>query len=467
MCGLVMASNREDNLSFLEDRNQPQRSTSVSDPLGPTYVEGTPSREVLLRLPPLQDMSAITTEPSLGGGDVSSSRKQLRIPNRGNGMPNYGGPSSDCSYEGSSYGYTSNPSTSGLGIRSNGISRANINTSPLVSTFARNTNSRDFNRNPYVEHDGRESRYSPSRVFGEQSSIRGTQNSKGMKPGTYDGSGSWSDYLIQFNLIADYYNWNNYDKALQLATHLRGTAQGVLSDLSHTQRTDFMSLTAALAARFEPIQQSELYRAKIKSRLRRKNEPIVELAQDVRKLVRLAYPSATADVREQLSKDCFIDALNDHDLEWAVLQGKPHSVEDAMKLALEYEAFQRGRRGRYGDVRPFSTEGQDLKVDINGGSSQNQGVGGYPNNRSNANGRRKKCTFCQRTGHIESECYQKRNLQNKGNLQNNGTRTCYFCNSPDHFIRACEARRRHLQNYAVQGNRGMNGTSQNQQGNGY
>ena len=155
-------------------------------------------------------------------------------------------------------------------------------------------------------------------------------------------------------MIADYYNWNNYDKALQLATHLRGTAQGVLSDLSQTQRTDFMSLTAALAARFEPIQQSELYRAKIKSRLRRKNEPIVELAQDVRKLVRLAYPTATADVREQLSKDCFIDALNESDFEWAVLQGKPHSVEDAMKLALEYEAFQRGRCGRYGDVRPFS-----------------------------------------------------------------------------------------------------------------
>ena len=88
-------------------------------------------------------------------------------------MPNYGGPSRDFLYEGPSYGYTSNPSTSGLGIKSNGISRANINTSPLVSTFARNTNSRDFNRNPYVEHDGRESCYSPSRVFREQSSLRG------------------------------------------------------------------------------------------------------------------------------------------------------------------------------------------------------------------------------------------------------------------------------------------------------
>ena len=84
--------------------------------------------------------------------------------------------------------------------------------------------------------------------------------------------------------------------------------------------------TSALAARFEPVQQLELYMAKIKSRLRRKGEPIVELAQDVRKLIRLACPSATSEVREQLSKDCFIDALDDHDLEWAVLQGKPCSV---------------------------------------------------------------------------------------------------------------------------------------------
>ena len=174
-----------------------------------------------------------------------------------------------------------------------------------------------------------------------------------------------------------------------------------------------------------------------------------------RTLIRLAYPSANADVREQLSKDCFIDALNDHDFEWAVLQGKPHSVEDALKLALEYEAFQKGRRGRYGDVRPFSTQGQDLTSDINGGKSQ---TSGNQNRGSNGNGKRKQCTFCQRLDHVEKECYQKKNLQNVGN------RTCYFYNSPEHFIRDCEARRRNLQNYTnYQG--GLIGITSNQ-GNG-
>lgn len=460
-----MASNREDTFSFLEDRNR--RGTNVSDtsPLAPIYVEGTPSREVMFRLPPLQNMQpSITTEHSLGGGDVSVSRnfEQPQLPISRVERPNYPGPDRESSYERPSFGYTSNTGTFGLGVRNGIVSQANLNTAPLVSTVIRNSNTYEASRNLSSDFDRRGSlgSYGPSRVFGDQGSFMGAQNTKGMKPGTYDGTGSWSDFLIQFNLIADYYHWNNYDKALQLATHLRGTAQGVLGDLSQTQRTDFESLTSALAARFEPVQQSELYRAKIKSRLRRKGEPIVELAQDVRKLIRLAYPSANADVREQLSKDCFIDALNDHDLEWAVLQGKPCSVEDAMKLALEYEAFQKGRRGRYGDVRPFSTEGQDLMPEINGGLLQSPGAGGNQNRGSNANGRRKKCTFCQRTGHVENECYQKKNLQNAD------IRACYFCNSTDHLIRDCEARRRHLQGYANrQGPWGMNGISFNQ-GNG-
>ena len=428
-----MASNREDNFSFLEDRNQ--RITSNSDPLAPTYVEGTPSREVMFRLPPLQSMqSSSSTEHSLGGGDVSVSSS---------------------SYERPSFGYTPGTNTLGLGLgmRNGIVSQANFNTTPVISTVIRN-NTSETSRNLSSDHDRWESLTSRglSRNNGDHSNY-----AKGMKPGTYDGAGSWSDYLIQFNLIADYYQWSNYEKALQLATHLRGTAQGVLGDLTRTQRTNFDSLTSALAARFEPVQQSELYRAKIKSRLRRKGEPKVELAQDVRKLIRLAYPSATSEVREQLSKDCFIDALNDHDLEWAVLQGKPCSVEDALKLALEYEAFQKGRRGRYGDIRPFSLEGQDPKPEYSGGSQQSPGVGSYQNRGQNANGRRKKCTFCQRVGHVEDECYQKKNLQNTG------PRACYFCNSTEHLVRNCEARRNHMQNYANhQGQWGGNNRNYNQ-----
>ena len=135
-------------------------------------------------------------------------------------------------------------------------------------------------------------------------------------------------------------------------------------------------------------------------------------------------------MREQLSKDCFIDALNDHDLEWAVLQGKHFSVEDALKLTLEYEAFQRGRRGRYNEVPPFSTapEVQEMEPETHRGNAQ-QATQSNQNtyyNRSEYKtgakriGQRKQCNFCRRLGHDEGDCYQKKNLQNN--------RACYYCN---------------------------------------
>jgi hypothetical protein len=60
----------------------------------------------------------------------------------------------------------------------------------------------------------------------------------------------------------------------------------------------------------------------------------------------LAYPSAPTEVREQLARDCFVDSLNEAELEWAIFQGKAKNIDDAVQIALEYEAFQNGRRRR-------------------------------------------------------------------------------------------------------------------------
>lgn len=51
-------------------------------------------------------------------------------------------------------------------------------------------------------------------------------------------------------------------------------------------------------------------------------------------------------MRDQLARDCFIDSLNDQEIEWAVHQERPRFVDDAVRLALEFEAFQNGCRQR-------------------------------------------------------------------------------------------------------------------------
>ena len=77
----------------------------------------------------------------------------------------------------------------------------------------------------------------------------------------------------------------------------------------------------------------------MKSRIRRENEPLPQLAQDIRRLVRDVNPGVSLEIRENMAKDSFLDSLNDRDLELSVFQSQPKSLQDALRIALEIEAF--------------------------------------------------------------------------------------------------------------------------------
>jgi len=137
---------------------------------------------------------------------------------------------------------------------------------------------------------------------------------------------------------------------------------------------NYLHLTSALSSRFQPENQAEMYRAQMKNKLRGKNEPIPELGQDVKRLVRLAYPSAPTEVREQLARDCFVDSLNEAELDWAIFQGKTKTIDDAVQIALEYEAFQNGRRKR-GLIKPVRMQ-TEVETDYEISSSRNPYLSG-------------------------------------------------------------------------------------------
>ena len=110
-------------------------------------------------------------------------------------------------------------------------------------------------------------------------------------------------------MVCEINGWDDITKALELATSFRGSAQAVLSDLRPDLRRSYVHLVAALTSRFQPSNQAELYRAQMKNKSRGKTQSLPELAQDIKRLTRLAYPTAPMEVREQLSRDCFMDSL--------------------------------------------------------------------------------------------------------------------------------------------------------------
>ena len=132
--------------------------------------------------------------------------------------------------------------------------------------------------------------------------------------------------------------WTEKEKGLYLAVSLSGQAQGLFWNLSK-HCIGYTELVIALQERFQPPNQTELYRVQLRERKQRASENLSELAQDIRRLTNLAYPTAPADDRETLAKEQFLDSLHSVELRIRTKQARPSSLNDAVRHAVEMEAY--------------------------------------------------------------------------------------------------------------------------------
>lgn len=190
-----------------------------------------------------------------------------------------------------------------------------------------------------------------------------------MRPVQYDGTEDWEEYLSQFEILADINKWEYSEKGLYLASSLKGTARSILSDLNQDERRDFSKLKLALSRKFGSEYKAEMYRAKLQSRFRNKNETISELATSIMKLTRQAYPKADLRLLDTLAVDYFIDALDDPDIRLRLRQSQPETITQAETLAIRLETFKSADRVRHRTVC-MSTEKTDPDKTENTGNSE-------------------------------------------------------------------------------------------------
>ena len=165
-------------------------------------------------------------------------------------------------------------------------------------------------------------------------------------PDHFDGTKSWRDYRVHFEVCAEVNNWTEVQKASFLSVSLRGRAQQVLTDLGANKRKIYTELLDALESRFNPANQTLYYRVQLKSKTKADNESLPELAQAIRRLATQAYPDASYDLLETLTLDHFVDALVDTDMRYRVYQAKATTLDAAVCAALEWEAFQKAEKHR-------------------------------------------------------------------------------------------------------------------------
>ena len=80
-------------------------------------------------------------------------------------------------------------------------------------------------------------------------------------------------------------------------------------------------------------------RVNLHSRRRRKGEPLSELSEDVERLSRLVYMDVSSSLQSEQAEEQFTDALTDDDLRIRLMQARPTSLPEALRLAMELESY--------------------------------------------------------------------------------------------------------------------------------
>jgi hypothetical protein len=157
-----------------------------------------------------------------------------------------------------------------------------------------------------------------------------------MKPEKFDGKSSFESFIYQFENCASYNNWKERDKVAHLRWALTGAAAQLLWN---TTGLNYDELVKKLRDRYGGKGLEEKFQNELRCRRRGKHESIRELAQDVQRLMVLAYPEERSRLSEHIARDAFLTALDDPEMELKIREREPGDLDSAVKMAQRFEVF--------------------------------------------------------------------------------------------------------------------------------
>ncbi|KAI7809323.1 hypothetical protein IRJ41_005269 [Triplophysa rosa] len=168
---------------------------------------------------------------------------------------------------------------------------------------------------------------------------------------TYDGKDDWDSFIIPFERRAScIYRWSTVERVDKLYECLRGAAVRYLCSLPEHVREDYFLLKEQLAFRFGQKEPPTAARRRLCD-LRQSKEMISEFAEEVQKLVVLAYPGVDIDLRDQIAADAFLKGLRNQKVAYEVMNRDPVMLDEALRLVSSYEHNFKATLGRDFDQR--------------------------------------------------------------------------------------------------------------------
>jgi hypothetical protein len=206
-----------------------------------------------------------------------------------------------------------------------------------------------------------------------------------MKPEKFDGKGSYETFLCQFENCVKYNRWDAEQKVAYLRWSLSGAAAQLLWN---TEYLSYSQLIEKLRDRFGGRGMEERFQNELRCRRRSKGESIRELAQDIRRLMTLAYPGEQSALSEHIARDAFLSALDEPDFELKIREKEPGDLDTAVKLAQRFEVFRSAVDASSAVRHRFNRHvtGEDMHISLRVEKLEQQMKGSEYQARPSANG---------------------------------------------------------------------------------
>lgn len=277
-------------------------------------------------------------------------------------------------------------------------------------------------------------------------------NRQYIKLGKYDGQSELEAFLRRYEVCARHNGWTAAQRLDQLMCALVAPADQLLWDYDATTVVTWQDLVKKLRTRYGSGEQTALYQTRLNLLKQKNGDELIDVVQEVRRLMTLAYPGCGTEFAEVLAKRAFFAAMRDQRLALRVQETEPKTLDQAYKTASRLDGYrQAAEKGqdqydrRYGNVRtvqePLRSEAewrQVLRQELMPQARRLERL----EQALEAIGEKSRSRFSANTPWNEREADRRERTtpDPRGKRLEKKTRDdrCFVCRKPGHFARDCE-----------------------------
>ena len=246
-----------------------------------------------------------------------------------------------------------------------------------------------------------------------------------IKPDPFTGEEDWEQYISHFEDCAELGQWNEKEMLLTLAASLKGQARIFYTSLPAVQKRSYRGLIISLEQRFGSARQQTRWLSKFQSRTKLYGESIAAFGDDLRLLARKAYSNLEPEAQEMLALQQFYKALS-VEMRCRVMDRDCKTITAAVEVVERYEEL-------LGDNTSHNRR-RDVVRQVNESLPDSSYKSSSRWDRSYVNS----SDELHKT--LKSIQYRLDKIERRQGRPMNVPRTCFNCQSPDHFIRDCPNR---------------------------